>query len=129
VFFERMIAHPQSEIERVCRFLGYAGAPVWQEGVRDNVSEQRMRKSALRNAIVHNPLLAPLRRQLVPKAWRDRAKGLWQMREKPVLADAERARLEAVFDVDLAQLGGMMGVELNCANFKSTVRAAEMNWR
>lgn len=129
VFFERMIAHPQAELERVCRFLGRDVAPVWQTGVRDNASEERMRKSAVRDAIVYNPLVTLIRKRLVPQSFRDRVKGFWKMREKPVLSDAERARLEAIIDVDLARLGELLGVPLNCANFKSTVRDQELNWR
>jgi hypothetical protein len=129
VFFERMVAHPQAELERVCRFLGYAGTPMWEEGVRDNASEQRLRKSKLRDAVLQFPVLAWIRKRVVPQSFRDQLKAIWQMREKPVLDLAERARLEAIFDADLEKLGAMLGAPLTCANFKSTVRDQELNWK
>jgi hypothetical protein len=129
VFFERMIAHPQAELERVCRFLGYSDTPVWVRGVRDNASEQRLRKSTVRDALIGFPPLAWMRRRLVPRSFRDQLKSIWQMREKPELDDAERARLETIFDADLAQLGAMLGVSLTCANFKTTVRDRELKWK
>ena len=50
VFFDRLLAAPQAELERVCRFLGYSGTPRWQQGVRDNVSAKRLRVSPVRDA-------------------------------------------------------------------------------
>lgn len=127
LFFERMLAHPQEELRRACRFLGYEDEPVWKDA-RENVSAQRLRKSAVRDAIVLNPVVSVLRRALVPKVARERIKAMWQMREKPVLSEAARARVAAVFDADLAQLGRLLGTEINCASFKATVRARPLNW-
>lgn len=128
VFFERLLAHPQTELERVCRFLGYAGQPLWQHGTHDNASDQRLRKSPLRDAVVNNPIVTLVRRGLVPQSVRNRVKTLWQMREKPVLGDAEKARLSAIFDEDLAALGALLGADLNCANFVSSVRDNALEW-
>ncbi|MBO9714531.1 sulfotransferase [Sphingomonas sp.] len=128
VFFERLTAHPQAEFERICAFLGYAGAPVWRPDLRDNVSEQRMRSSPLRDAIVKNPLATFLRRTFVPQAMRDRIKSQWQMRERPELSAEARAGLETLFDPDLARLGAMLGTPLSCATFKETVRARSLEW-
>lgn len=129
VFFERLLAHPQTELERVCRFLGYSALPVWQEGTHDNASDQRLRKSPLRDAVVNNPVVTLIRRGLVPQALRNRVKALWQMREKPALGDVERDRLSAIFNEDLAKLGTLLGVELSCENFKQIVRDSSLEWQ
>lgn len=129
VFFERMIAHPQAELERVCAFLGYTGAPRWRDdSARQNVSNERLRRSRVRDAIVWNPLVTVLRRKLVPQGWRDAVKKLWQYKGKPKLGEAARKELCRVFDEDLAVLGGWLGVELTCANFKSTARDAVLDF-
>lgn len=128
VFFEHMLRHPQAELERVCRFLDYPGAPTWQEGVRENVSAQRLRDSAWRDAIVRNPLVTALRRAFVPQAVRDRIKSTWQMREKPVLGPAALAKVTAAFDADLALLGALLGTPLDCAGFKARVADRPLDW-
>ena len=128
VFFDRLLAEPQAELERVCRFLGYAGVPQWQRGVRDNDSAKRLRVSPVRDVIINQPVLAWVRRTLIPQGTRDLIKGAWQMRNKPTLGSAERERLAAIFDQDLAQLGAMLGVPLSCANFKQKTAAAPLEW-
>jgi hypothetical protein len=128
VFFDRLRAEPQAELERVCAFLGYTGLPTWEEGVRDNESARRMRINPLRDAIVNFPGLAWIRRTLIPQSVRDRAKGLWQMRDKPVLGAAEQARLEAIFDRDLARLGALLGTKLTCATFKRVTAQTPLDW-
>jgi hypothetical protein len=45
--------------------------------------------------------------------------------ERPVLAPARRARLEAIFDRDLAVLGHWLSVELRCATFSASAAALE----
>jgi hypothetical protein len=127
LFFERMLSHPQAELERVCRFLGYEGTPAWQD-VRDNVSAERMRTSPLRDAIVFNPLVSFVRLNFIPPSVRERIKGLWRMRKKPVLGDAARARAAAAFDADLAVLGPMLGIELDCVSFKKKVVERPLDW-
>jgi hypothetical protein len=128
VFFDRLLAEPQAELERVCRFLGYAGVPQWQHGVRDNDSAKRLRVSPVRDVIINQPVLAWVRRTLIPQGTRDLIKGAWQMRNKPALGSAERERLVAIFDEDLAQLGAMLGTPLSCANFKQKTAAAPLEW-
>ena len=129
VFFERFIAEPQAELERVCRFIGYEGRPVWR-GDEDplNVSSERLRKSRLRDAIVWNPAATWLRRRFVPQSWRDRVKRLWQMNKRPRLGPDTHVRLARKFDEDLAELGGWLGIELNCATFKEAVTAGPLDF-
>jgi hypothetical protein len=128
VFFDRLLVEPQAELERVCRFLGYTGTPRWQHEVRDNVSAKRLRVSPVRDLIINQPALAWVRRTLIPQGARDLIKSAWQMRNKPVLGTAERDRLAAIFDQDLAQLGAMLGTSLTCANFRQKTAATSLEW-
>jgi hypothetical protein len=92
------------------------------------VSSERLRKSPLRDAFIESPLLAGLRRRFVPRAVRDRVKRLWQMRERPELSPASRARLESAFDADLVQLGAWLGAPLACTTFAATVSSRSLEW-
>ena len=129
VFFERLIAQPQSELERVCRFIGYEGQPHWDtDHERQNVSADRLRHSPVRDLLVGNALSTWLRRRFVPQAWRDRVKKQWQMTEKVELGAEQVCRLEAVFDEDLVTLGRWLDMDLNCGHFKSTVLENAPSW-
>lgn len=128
VFFDHLRKHPGEALERVCRFIGYRGAPVWKDLGAQNVSAERMRQSRLRDAIVHAPGISFIRRRFVPRWVRDRIKRLWMMRERPVLGEARRAQLERVFDRDLRRLGAWMGVELTCSTFVERTRERPLDW-
>ena len=129
VFFERVRDHGPEELERVARFVGHAGPVTWSaEQTRKNVSSDRLRKSAWRDALVYAPGLSTLRRRLVPQSVRDRIKGLWQMRERPELSAASRARLARELDPDLARLGQQLGVQLSCESFARTVCERPLSW-
>ncbi|MCB9835367.1 MAG: sulfotransferase [Phycisphaera sp.] len=121
VFNERLRVEPQAELERVCAFLGYTGTPAWVDEGDQNVSGERMRKSPLRDAVLNAPGLKQIRRGLVPKSLRDRAKGLWRMKDRPELSPAVRGMLETLYNEDLCELSSMLGLDepLTCANFKS----------
>lgn len=129
VFFDRLRAHPQAELERVCRFLGYEGTPRWADLEAKNVSAERLRKSRLRELLTEGPVQTFLRRTLVPKRVRTWVRSLWQMRTRPTLSPDVRADLERTFDADLARLGAWLGVELRCANFVETTRDSALDWR
>ncbi|MGB7271682.1 MAG: sulfotransferase [Geitlerinemataceae cyanobacterium] len=129
VFFERLFAYPQSELERICQFLGYSGQPHWHENLdAQNVSSERVRRSAWRDAIVEMPLLRQIRQHLVPKKARDWVRGLWTLKQRPELAPENIDRLRVIFDEDLTVLGGWLGLELSCDNFKATVKANSSQW-
>jgi hypothetical protein len=129
VFFDRLHAEPQAELERVAAFIGYEGTPRWDfDMATQNVASESMKKNWLRDAIVFAPGVSALRRRLVPKSFRNRVKKFWQMRERPQLPEAEETRLRALFDADLKNLGSWLGVELTCANFKSETRDAVLEW-
>jgi len=129
VFFERMISYPQLELERVCAFIGYKGAPVWHDIAKQNVSRERVRKFAGYELLIENPALRWLRRRLVPKSMRNAVKAGLSMRERPELDAKQVAMLEDLFDDDLAMLGKKLGVDLTCRNFKETVKSNVLDWR
>lgn len=129
VFLEHMQREPQAALERVCRFLGYAGAPKWREDVaRRNVSAERLRLNPLSRALIENPVLAHIRRAIVPSGLRNAIKARLAMSTRPELSQACRAKLEARFDQDLAHLGSALGTELNCATFKTRVAERPLEW-
>ena len=129
VFFERMIQNPQAELERICAFLGYPHPPKWQECMdAHNVSSKRMRKSAWRDFLVNQPVLANLRRQFVPKAIRTWVWDLWTMKQRPELSPDNIAYLKTVFNDDLATLGLELGTPLDCDTFKQVVKAQPLDW-
>lgn len=129
VFVERLAVTPQTELERICRHIGYRGNPFWHDSLAaQNVSTDRLRDSASRDRIVNHPLAAALRRTLVPKKVRNRIKRHWQMGDRPALGDAAMARLTATFDGDLADLGRLLGVALDCASFRDVVRERPLDW-
>jgi hypothetical protein len=129
VFFERLTAAPDAELARIARFLGHAGEARWRDDLgAQNVSRERLRTSALRDAVVASPALTFLRRALVPKRVRDLVKRAWQMRERPELSARRRAELARTFDADLAKLGRWLGVALDSANFAEVARATAATW-
>ncbi|MEL7034522.1 MAG: sulfotransferase [Cyanobacteria bacterium J06592_8] len=129
VFFERMLTKPQAEIERVCEFIGYSGQPRWDfELGAQNVSQERMLKSAWRDLLTETPGLRELRRLLIPKSFRTWVRSLWTMKKKPQLTPENIRYLQGIFDEDLAKLGSWLGIDLTCENFKAVVKEKEINW-
>ena len=131
VFFEAMNANPQQTLERVCRFVGYAGEPRWSDTLGEqNVSSQRMRTSPLRDMLVNLPVVSTIRKNLVPQGVRDKVKSLWTMNKRPELSAQSLAYVTAELDKDLALLGKWLGIEgLTCATFKDKALAGPYDWR
>jgi hypothetical protein len=129
IFFDQIRQQPQAILEHVCRFIGYDGTPTWQELERQNVSAQRMRSSGWRDKLTYAPGISQIRQYLIPQAVRDKIKGLWQMQARPDLPDDARAKLEKIFNEDLAQLGKWLDINLNCANFKAVTSQKILNWK
>ena len=129
VFFERFLNYKQEELERICHFIGYEGKPIWNSKLdAQNVSKERMRKSALRDLLVETPVLREIRRQFIPKSWRTWVRSLWTMKKKPEIDPQQMEHLQVVFDEDLAVLGSWLGVSLSCDNFKAMVKADSRDW-
>lgn len=129
VFFERLLQYPQTELERICNFIGYPHQPHWQNLDAVNVSTERMRQSEWRDLIVETPILKEIRRNFIPQSFRDWVKSLWIMKNKPQLDTKNREYLKSIFDEDLKRLGDWLGVELNCDNYKEVVKQSELNWK
>lgn len=124
VFSENLRRYPQRELERVCRFIEYSHPPEWQEDVgHRHASNERLRQSAWRDALVEQPVLQFLRRSLVPKSFRSWVKEFWQMKERPQLNPESQRYLEDIFNEDLRILGEWLGVELTCDTFKHAIDA------
>jgi hypothetical protein len=129
VFFDSLTKNSQRELERVCSFIGYTEKPTWQFDLPEqNVSAERVRVSPLRDKIVYSPLVTAIRKTLIPKGVRDKVRNLWSMKDRPTLSEANIAKLTALFDQDLAQLGAWLGVELTCANFKEVAKKHVPGW-
>jgi hypothetical protein len=129
VFFESLRNQPMAELDRIVEFLGFEGKVSWQpDPDAANVSLERMRKNSLRDYLVDQPLLARLRRRLVPKSFRERVKGLWRMSDRPVLSEAVRKRVEAEIDRDLENLSRWIGMDLRCTNFAESAASATPSW-
>jgi hypothetical protein len=129
VFFDRLTADSQGELERVCRFIGYRGKVQWDEELsRRNVSAERVRKFPLYDLVVDNPLAQALRRNLVPKAMRGKIRQMFSMNDRPAMTDATRQQLERQFDDDLAILGGWFGTKLDCRSFRAVTAARSFDW-
>lgn len=131
VFFERLVAHPEEELARVCRFLGdRSNEPVtWRrERAQQNVSSERLLASPLRDALLRVPPLRWLKDQL-PRSVRERAKQLWRYEGRPELSAAARARIEATIDADLARLGEWLGAKLTCNGWSEQVLDRGLDWQ
>ncbi len=129
VFFEHLTASPQTELERVCSFIGYTGQPVWQTDFsRQNASQQRLRHTPMLSFLKNFPGSQTLRRALLPEGFRERLKSRWRIEERPALTPEIRLQLQGLFDEDLAQLGAWLGLDLDCASFEATARDAMPDW-
>lgn len=129
VFFDRLLREPQSELERICRHIGYSGQPAWAEDMKpDNVSSERIRKFPLYDLLVKSGPATWLRRRFIPQSLRDAVKMKLRMQKRPALNDQVLAQLEAEFDRDLVQLGKWLGTDINCQNFKQVTSATSLNW-
>lgn len=130
VFFERLVAHPQEQLERVARFLGHEGPVTWRDDLGPrNASARRERRSAVREVIARVPGARTLLHGLVPAATWERCKARWwRMPARPELSAEVRRQVEAVFDADLARLGRRLGVRLDCATWTEAVDRPDWTW-
>jgi hypothetical protein len=129
VFFDRLLREPQTEFERICKFIGYQGQPVWIEEMKpDNVSSERVRKFPFYDLLVKSGPATWVRRHFIPQSLRDAIKTKLRMQKRPMLDDRVRVRLETEFDRDLAELGRWLGTDINCKNFKQVTSAVSLDW-
>jgi hypothetical protein len=129
VFFDRLTASPQQELERICRFIGYPDKPMWRENLPpSNVSRERIRRFPFYNTLVSSAPMTFVRRTFIPRSWRSWVKNRLTMRQRPVLSPSARASVEAIFDKDLSVLGKWLDVSLTCDNFKSVTAESSLEW-
>lgn len=129
VFFDRLTASPQQELERICKFIGYSETPVWRENLPpSNVSRERLRRFPFYGALVGSAPMTFIRRTFIPQPWRTWVKNRLTMQKRPALSPSVRQSLEVVFDKDLATLGAWLGVSLTCANFKAATAVSSLEW-
>ena len=130
VFFERLVAFPDQELARVCRFLGDPSPEpaAWSHELgAQNVSSERLRKSPLRDALLAIPPVRWLK-DLAPRGIKERVKSLWRYEGRPELARAERTAVEQRIDADLARLGQWLGAELTCHTWTEQVMSRPLEW-
>lgn len=129
VFYDRLAAAPQEELERICRFIACPQRPEWIEGLpRQNVSGRRLQRTWLRSLLLDSRALRALVRRVVSKRMRDWIEGRWTVKVNAELSEENRTRLAAIFDEDLARVGEWIGLTLSCETFKEIARAVEPAW-
>lgn len=129
VFFDRLVADPQGELERVCKFIGYEGKVERHEDLsRRNVSAERVRKFPLYDLLVDHPVAAKLRHALVPKPVRTKVRQFFSIGERPMLTAKSLEKLHKVLDDDLTILSDWVGSSLNSRNFRSITSSQSLEW-
>jgi len=129
VFFDRLIKHSQSELERVCKFIGYKGVPSWKYDLKaKNVSNKRIRRFPLYNLLIESSMASSIRRKIIPKQLRKMVKAKLRMQDRPVINEYNTKELESLFNQDLEKLGKLLELELNCGNFKNVTSLELPGW-
>lgn len=129
VFFGALKQQPQTEFERIARFIGYQGSVTWKDELgAQNVSTERIRRFRGYRLIVDSSPLAFLRRSLVPQALRDMVKARLSMKQRPTLEDSNIARLESTFNEDLHTLSEWLKADLTCSNFDEKTSRDRLEW-
>lgn len=130
VFFDRLLKHPQSELETIARFIGYTNAVTWQQDMKaENISSERVKRFAGDQLLIRNPVATWLRRHLIPQSFRDRIKNRLRMNQRPTLNPQTRTLLEKEFNDDLRILGDWLGMPIDCANFKQITAETPARWK
>ena len=97
---EALKTDPQGEFARVGKHIGLETLE-WDTGLEaQNVSAQRIRPLPLHGLLVDNPVAEFLRRNLVPKSFRNWIKSKRTRSDRPELPDVLRADLETAFAPD-----------------------------
>ena len=129
VFFDRLIKHSQSELDRVCDFIGYKGKANWISDLKEkNISSKRIRKFPFYNLLVESKVAETVRRNLVPKQVRNFVKSKLRMQERPVIDNKNMEKIVNIFNQDLAILSKWIGREINCHNYKEITSSNTLDW-
>lgn len=129
VFFDRLIKNSQSELERVCKFIDYKEAPIWKNDLKaKNISSKRIRRFPLYDLLIESRIAEIIRRSLIPKQLRNFVKSKLRMQDRPVISEINIAKLEDIFNKDLAILGKWLAKDINCHNFKEITLLESLEW-
>ena len=129
VFFDRLISHSQTELERVCQFIDYKLEPKWHHDLKaKNISNKRIRKFPLYGLLIESKVAKMIRRNLVPKRIRNLVKSKLRMQHRPVINEKNMKELETIFNKDLAMLSKWLGKQINCSNFKDITSSSSLKW-
>ncbi|MFV1985285.1 MAG: sulfotransferase [Thiohalomonadales bacterium] len=129
VFFDRLINHSQSELERVCNFITYKSRPIWHEDLTaKNVSNKRIRRFPLYRLLIESKIATSLRRKIIPKQLRNIVKDKLRMQNRPVINEYNLNELNSIFNQDLEILGKMLDLKINCENFKEVTSLELSGW-
>ena len=105
---EQMELDPAGEFARIAAFLGLPTGATWRHDLpAQNVSAQRVRRLPLQGLLLDNPVARVLRRRLVPKSLRTWVRERRMVERRPQLPADLRARLEARFLSDRAELAAL----------------------
>jgi hypothetical protein len=129
VFFDQLKNNSQSELERICYFLGYDKKPTWHNFPPQNVSAERIRKFPLYRHLVESSLATLVRRVLIPKVVRNYIKNSLTIKNRPTPSDNVLKEIVAIFNDDLKKLSEYLNIELNCNEFKEKASHESINWR
>lgn len=126
VFFERLTRSPQTEFARIGQFIGLPEPAIWlsDEGPK-NVSATRLRYGMQMERVLDWGPARFTRRLLLTEKMRERIKSRWRMETRPELSASSRAWCVAQLDPDMARLGQLLGLPLNCETFSTAVLDSE----
>lgn len=125
-FSEAFRVRPQYELEKVAQFLNYSNPVIWYENLPEqNVSSQRIRRFKGYNFVVDHPLLAWLRRNLIPQSLRDAVKNKLTLKNRPLIDEHHMLKLVEIFNDDLENIGKLLAIQLDLTNYSSIAKTAD----
>jgi len=127
-FSEAFRVRPQYELEKVTRFLGYSQPVIWYDNLPEqNVSNQRIRRFKGYDFVINHPILAWLRKMLIPQSFRDAVKNKLTLKNRPQIDEQHKLKLVQTFNDDLLNLGKLLGIELDLNNYLSTAKTTDVS--
>lgn len=128
VFVSALRADPDGALQSVVDHIGLDRVVSWNHDLgANNVSAERLRTSRWRDGFKTIPGYEAAR-QLIPESAIDRLRQRWRPTERPELTDRQTEQLTAIFDADLAELGGWLGIDLSTATFDRVTSGPELSW-
>lgn len=102
---ELLKTQPEEELRQIGAFIGAAGPLEWHDTLApQNTGGERFRPLPFHGLLVRNPIARALRRNLVPKALRQRVKDARSFSQKPEPSAQSLAKMEALYAEDFAKL-------------------------